>query len=116
LLVMDDRTEARAQLYEFAVVQLASKDRELQMLAIAFHRLEDLAQPLRVADIVRHHVSLAHHSNPSSRSERGILTDLAEQAPPEQPCLHLENAAIADSISEHWVSDELIHPSLVREK
>src|SRR5580658_2680778 len=52
----------------------------------------------------------------SARAESGVFVDLAEQATGQEPRLHLENAAVADSVAEHGVCNELLHPTLVGEK
>jgi transposase len=112
LVVMDDAAEARAQLDELAVIELASEHRELKVVAVALQGFEHPAQPVGAAHVVRHNVGLAHHRS-SPRPERGVFANLAEQAPSEQPRLHLEDAPVADPVAEDGVRDQLVHPALV---
>src|SRR5260370_22024048 len=52
----------------------------------------------------------------STRSEGGVRVDLAEQTTAKEPRLDLKDAAVADSIPEHRVCNELLHATLVSQK
>ena len=59
---MDDGGEFDAEVGEIEVGKLALEDGVLEMVAIAAHDLEDLAETFVVRDVVGHEVGGAHGS------------------------------------------------------
>ncbi len=57
---VDDLFQLLFQPQQVDRVELAFEDGILQMVAPVSHRLEDLAEPFVVADVVRHQVDVAH--------------------------------------------------------
>lgn len=58
--VVDEFVEVGFHLGDFTVIEVALEDRILQVNAVAFAELEDLAQALGIADIVGDDIIAAH--------------------------------------------------------
>src|SRR5690606_23057394 len=111
LPMMNHRGKLHLQTDPFPVVEHAPEHGKLQVLAAPAHDLEYPSQPIRIADVVGDQVDGPHWS---PRQERGVLGNLAEQEPSEEPRLDLQHAPVADAVVEDSVGDELVHPPLVR--
>lgn len=59
LFVMDDRIERGTKLDQVPCIELAAKDRKLDVLSPTAHQSVDTAQAFRVRDVVAHHESLS---------------------------------------------------------
>ena len=69
IAMMDDAPEPCAKLDERSVRQLAPEDRELNVVAVPLHELEDLPEALGVADVIRDDVRLSHRKVQRVRKE-----------------------------------------------
>ncbi len=63
LPMINDRAKVRDQHYTLGRRQVAAKNRVLQRLAIAKHRLVNQTQPLRITDVVTDYVPGFHRFN-----------------------------------------------------
>ncbi len=60
LVVMNNIAQFGAKADEIDFPELAFEYRKLQVVSPCFHGLEDLAQTLRIGDVVRNYVGVAH--------------------------------------------------------
>lgn len=112
LRVMNHPYEVRPKLDELPRVQFAAKHRKLDVVAPTSHEAVHPSKPLRVRDVVADDKRLPHACT-SAGSELGVFGDFAEKKATQEARLHLEHTAIANSVSENRMCNELIQSALI---
>jgi hypothetical protein len=110
LLMVDHLAEFCHELQSIGCAEFTTENRELDMLSVAIKQFEDLAQSLRITDVVADDVCVPHASpGPEGR----VFRKFALQATPKNPGLHFQHPAITGLVAEYGVPDELVQAPLV---